>query len=620
MAKEPELQLKILKKVCTSECSQASLAREFGHISKGKKTKGRVDISQVRDALEILYQNKHGDGNHWIKLSSDFLIVNQTLRRGKFLFPTDKGLDEFLKIANSLEFWEMLFYVFTNRKIRLTKTVNEIVTQYYDKLSIPVRYILPRNVSVALDHFKQMSEKNKNFYKKIIPILEFLGEHGITSEQKLSTSISNKEARNYYDDYGIYELKRRGLIIQIDVVNSKIKLCLSHLGLLLLVNHYFEKFKISDLLKKDYPDNFFDEFMSFSPSSLNKKKVNNENEEKLLDNINKIMSHNGHLFPRIFNKKTWKILSSQIGVMEIIQILVNLFFQDTVDKFSSRNGNTMHILYEQLKMDSFYNQLLGSIQRNYKPALAHWQKSLNCKFPIFDSRNNLSETILNLGLDVDFDDYSNMQFVQTHNGMIITSTPEGFFPYDPNYDYEKQSEREFYDDKTLDSWASIQYDVNKGIQSWVKRFVKNEQTNYDGVKFDFLSKVKKLLNDFEISEPDTHLKNLEYILDDIFKIVKISGIINKISELEIVGMGRDLLHIFDAYESKNIEHNQNNFALQNVISFRFFTYFRSLYLSEFDNLIENDKQLKKWYDEWLHQIDKFSHAQTDNLTFSSLIH
>ncbi len=542
---------------------------------------------------------------------------NQTLYEA-----TMDGLQWYINNKENLtsdQLWTRLMNMPLENLIKLSedKKFEEINQRLNEKfLGTSSEYYLPSGFVDVLQRYRHMTSKDRKFYEKMISGLEHIGENGpVISRKDYEDIIVKIHGIDFLGDYLDWrQLNLRGLVVDIHR-DGENNVTLGPFGLILLFDHYFKKYND----KKDYQDHHVNHiFEETVDLSFQKQRLDDEmrTNPELVKRISTIVKNHSFLFPMIFLQNRWNKMASRMSIEELISIFINLYLDDTVDKFSHMNIETLRLIHAQNDMNSTINNHLFHHNIVSVSPIKNWLAEEKCSFPLIEQNNKISKLAYFFITAIKYVDYTCLKIVKSDNGFMIGYWPEHHALFMTCCTYTIDGEIVLDDDEEkfnllikndVDEWNdrwSMSDDLTNEFRHTLKEM--NEQTITDHREFKkkFLTTTKTIMEKYRVKELKLQLDTIERIFNDMVKIFRIKKFLIVYLEQNYWDTHFDLMHKFDLY-LKNPRANQYLYSLQNVISFQFFTYLRSLNYSLWSELIEDDKKLEDWYDQWLKEINKF---------------
>jgi DNA-binding PadR family transcriptional regulator len=289
---------------------------------------------------------------------------------------TTLGLKKFVNRfrPSSYEFWKKIFLIFDesdNHKLNIQ--LDDIVSEFEDvilNISRDRRLELP--IVKIFHDFKNQTQERKDFYDRVMPILEILGENGKSLEDELEKRVTNLTDTGYDHSDSTYQLKTRGLIATVYSGTEKERIGLTPFGILLLINHYYQQIQKQqgDWITND------DGFASFS----GKENYQVEDKKLILNKIVKAILNNKYLLPRIFSNIQPKGITD---FENIASAFSEIYFGQWPDGIEPDEA-TLFLFNSQQAMQREYNKVLKEEYDEGIRALKDWIEKTDCLYPILD--------------------------------------------------------------------------------------------------------------------------------------------------------------------------------------------------------------------------------------------
>ena len=507
-------------------------------------------------------------------------------------------------LLNIEEFWKMLFNCF-NRDLQFVveiKNENQWINPQFDikkiilefektNLHLSREYIFPQNFKIHFQNFKNLAifedwfsqsvedhgdgtDNNLLNKKQVIcslyEILGILAQNGKLNRNELYSKLKRHKWKKYQNI--LEQASEQGLVIVWQ--NKQETIGLSPIGLLLFIYNDFEEFRRKNLTRNGI------EFQK----QIRKMKRKTE----------KIIITHELLFPHIFKK--WKELT-RIGIFELL-VLFRYFFYENYDVeywFPEHAEEEMNLLISQSAMESIFSLRLKKEHLEGIEFCNKWRRQNNCDLPFGDSDYTI------------FGDSFQKEFYLTGR----TPKQRIQVKFDSNLEFN-----------VVD--LDINKDKPKGIQKFNSYFKKSVVSLIDGgstnrVENEFREHSEQFLKQNGVVDVSTMLNAVEKVFNDTIKIIKIKRPLKELIELEkIVRPGGTIFDQKLNFENeKEFKNDYVIIALQNVFSFRFYSYLRAHFPETWNKIMKEEMKKNKinlysWYQEWLDLIKSFSKTLQEN--------
>lgn len=508
---------------------------------------------------------------------------------------TEKGI---LHVINkndlsNMDFWKIIFL---HKNESITKSLPKIIS-YYETKTLEINRILIHSYDFkhTLYNFKHISEIDKVFFDRAIPVLKILGIYGkMVYNELLSKLKENLEPHKLLE-----EMQERGLCDSIIVRHDLRPYChISKFGLLLLIHYY----------------------------------RNNVDDKKMLTEIEKIILQNAFLFPKIFEKNMMQQLLKLLSFNKIFFIFDYLFFPK-FEKVPSIRSEEIPLINSQNDMSVYY---LNQLKKLYYSALQKYEmlkSDYGLVFPLLDYDHNsnpiYSVDVVRFLFGVD-ERYArkvsllgNMRYNEKQHekrlleireemkgknlaeNQIVNDIPIKDVQLDDQSEEAKYIEK-IRQDELLNSYCDI-LDELEPLFTYIIKSMINTPLPYSrtrNLQLEPIPSIQTLKKNLDVKDNYKLKQKINELFDKTIKIKDIKELLGQINELQSFLLtskeGSIMVDDYTVYKEK-----QESDSIQNIISFEFYTVMRYYYPNEFKKFMKQNMKMYNWYEEWLSDIRKF---------------